>query len=54
MAGENLAAVGSVLSSVAVASSSSGLLQWALAAVLVATVGAGLYFLARRYMEARA
>ncbi|MFT0892967.1 lysozyme [Pseudochelatococcus sp. G4_1912] len=52
--GENLAAVGSVLSSVAVASSSSGPLQWALAAALVAAVGAGLYFLARRHMEERA
>lgn len=50
---ENLAVVGSVLSSVAVASSSSGPLQWALAATLVAAVGAGLFLLARRNMEQR-
>lgn len=52
--GENMAVVGSVLSSVAVASSSSGPLQWALAASLVGAVGAGLYFLARRNMDERA
>lgn len=51
LSGENVAVAGTVASSLAAASASSGPLQYALAACLVIAAGAAAYYLTRRYRD---